>query len=343
MENIKGKIKFYDQEQIVFLPFDFKTFNQKLGEALSISPDLFQLLRLSYSDNNGRNNLLKTEYDYMNFLNICKCNNSYLFTIQVEISEQEDNNQNNNINVNNPQNANNQAYVNQNNNINVNTPLNAHNQEFVNQNNNINVYANNQTYIHQNSNMNDNSSFSNPFDDNSYNHSNSNIKSSLNDMIRSDTNLSMVMGQGNSAIYPETCYVCQENPLTNIFYYCPNCSQILCFECEKKVGMIHDHAYFKIQNMKQYNSTNLVTKKKINHLIEKTGEKIGKAGNKVSKVFGNVKDMISTRIKNNNPSKIKEIRKHYDLSAVTDEQIKKALDDNNGNVDAAIASLFSGK
>ena len=168
--------------------------------------------------------------------------------------------------------------------------------------------------------------------------------SNLNDMNRRYQDPNMNSNQGNIAIYPEQCYVCQRTPLTNIFYYCPNCSQCLCFDCEKKVGMIHDHAYFKIQNMKQYNSTNIPTKKAINQIVEKAEEKIEKVGYKVGKVIEDVKEKISSKIKENkNHSKIKLMRQRYDLSAVSDEQIKKALEANNGDIEGAIASLFSGQ
>ena len=143
----------------------------------------------------------------------------------------------------------------------------------------------------------------------------------------------------NKISYPEICSVCQKNPLYKVIYYCPICKQILCENCEKRLGIIHEHAYYKIQSLEQYKNTDLISKKNDNNILGQTKKKLEKTGHKINKALNKVKGVLKVK---SNPyyAKLEEIRAKYGLSVFSDEEILRALEETNGNVDEALAKLF---
>ena len=270
MECPKAKIKFYDQEQMVFLPFDYNTFKIKLSEMLGLPPNLLNSLNISYVHNLSLKIEVNNEEDYYRLLNNCKNNPNQLYTLLIEIIEKK-------------------------------PPLN---------NNNIN-----------------------------------NINNNLGNNILFDpnNNLKNVPQISNIITYQEICHICQKSPLYKVIYYCPNCNRIMCENCEQKVGMIHEHAYYKIQNMQQYNSTDLKSKKKDNDFLRNAGKKLEKTGHKieqnVNKALNKFKGALGLK-SNENYAKLEAIRAQYELAAVSDDEILKALEETNGNIDEAVARLF---
>ena len=268
MDCPKAKIKFYDQESLVYLPFDYNTFKIKLSEMLGLSPYLFNSINISYVHNFSLKIEVNNEKDYYTLLNNCKRNPNQLYTLLIEIIEKKPPIDNNNIN-NNLGNA------------------------MINPINNINI-----PQI-------------------------SNIE------------------KENKFLYQEKCYVCQNTPLYKVIYYCPSCNQILCENCEKKLGKIHKHAYYKIQNMEQYKNTDLISKK--NNILKKAEKKLEKTGQKieqnVNKALNKFKGVIGIK-SNEQYAKLETIRAQYELAAVSDDEILKALEEANGNIDEAVAKLF---
>ena len=48
------------------------------------------------------------------------------------------------------------------------------------------------------------------------------------------------------------CSICNKFPIINTMFYCRDCDLNLCENCEKEIGLIHNHCYYKITNREQY-------------------------------------------------------------------------------------------
>ena len=56
----------------------------------------------------------------------------------------------------------------------------------------------------------------------------------------------------NTIRFSSYCNICDQFPIINTMYYCPNCDLNLCEKCEKNIGYNHRHCYYKIKNQEQY-------------------------------------------------------------------------------------------
>ena len=83
----------------------------------------------------------------------------------------------------------------------------------------------------------------------------------------------------------------------------------------------------------------LISKKNDNNILGQTKKKLEKTGHKINKALNKVKGVLKVK---SNPyyAKLEEIRAKYGLSVFSDEEILRALEETNGNVDEALAKLF---
>lgn len=58
------------------------------------------------------------------------------------------------------------------------------------------------------------------------------------------------------------CNKCGVIPIENTVYYCKKCRIFFCPKCEKKLGVIHPHSYYKIRNKEQFKEINDINNEK---------------------------------------------------------------------------------
>ena len=87
-DDIKGKIKFYDDEIDVLLPNNFEEFKLKLGEMLGLNEDFLSKIKLTYKKGDQNDKIeIKNSEDYQNFTKYISENNEIL-SINVEVKEE---------------------------------------------------------------------------------------------------------------------------------------------------------------------------------------------------------------------------------------------------------------
>ncbi len=185
-EELKGILKYYDDEIEVLFPNDFETFQIKLGEMLNLNENIFNNVNLFFKDKNGNNAKITNLQDYESFIkNIKERKDLVILTVEIidqsesynkklsnskasfkeRINFQNINNFNKNLNNNyNYNNNSNNNYNNKSNNNNINNinynnnPSNSNNNK---SNNNKNPYNNNNNQINNNINNNNINNISN--------------------------------------------------------------------------------------------------------------------------------------------------------------------------------------
>ena len=240
-EELKGKIKFYEDEIVVLFPESFDVFKTKLCETLGLTEDFLLNVRISYKDEDDDKIEMKDKEDYNFFLqNIRKKNDILVLLIEVKeesdlmafrltesfisfdnnysnknslkISQENINNKNNNIDKNK---NNNNPNISKNNNINIinNSNNNPNNSQYNNINNNINNNLNNNNqhnnnqYNNQYNNINNNqynNNQNNNINNNYYNNNkyNNNQSNNINSNNNSNThNNKYYINQSNNSSY----------------------------------------------------------------------------------------------------------------------------------------------
>ena len=326
MEEYKGKIKYYEEEIEVLFPNDYNIFRTKLSEMLGLTEEFLINVKLYYSDEENKNRFeIKSLNDYNLFFKNLK-ERKDLVILQIEIkdeSAQDKKKLSESISI---LKSNNSL-----NNLNNNVPKN---------------YINNNLY-----NIDNNASFNSL---NSINNNNQNY----NENIINNVNLNNIRHQGNiiendnnnnyqappfTCSFP--CSYCNKSPLSNIIYYCPNCNDVFCSNCELNKGPYHAHLYSKIQNKIQYNYFHLDEKLKLKKLKNKVENKVEDIYNRITNYINNESNQNNNNINNTQKDNyarldlVKKARSSYDLKNITDEQIKDALRKTNGNIDNAVILL----
>ena len=205
-----------------------------------------------------------------------------------------------------------------------------------------NVYNNNNNQMNNN-----NSNQMNNLSEISYNNRNNNYHNIQNQV---DNNIFQNNNHTTNLVCPFPCLFCNNSPISEIVFYCPNCNNVFCKRCELKEGPKHNHSYYQIKNNSQYNYLHLNEKIKLKNLINDFGNKVQGAYNNVVNFLRNDNninnDMNNNRNNNNymgnNNNELYLIniaRNSYDLRNISDQQIKEALRKTNGNIDSAVILL----
>ena len=166
----------------------------------------------------------------------------------------------------------------------------------------------------------------------------------------------------SSIIFNAVCGFCRRYPINQVIYYCKECNVIFCSSCENQIGAFHEHAYFKVQNPKQFYLLDIGKASAIDKFMDNFDNAIETAVDSVVGFFNpknvNNNNMNNynnySNINNINPgnnqqvmqsqrqfSLIEQARSRYELSNVSDKQIEEALKKSGNNIDEAIIFLFS--
>ena len=343
-EEYKGKIKYYEDELEVLFPIDFNIFKTKVSEMLGLTEDFLNNIRFSYKDVIGNKNEIKNLQDYQLFIKNIK-DKEDLVTLLVEIKDESDNklmNQSNimpNINIENKYNLNNI-----NNFVNDSNKLDNKNINNININNNNNFIRNNFGKYNNDINHN-NININNNINNNKINRENNNnflnLQPNYNKQIHERNN-----NQISSFVCSYSCSNCNISPISGLMYYCPHCKLIMCPRCESIIGASHQHSYYKIQNKSQYDYLHLdeAIKRKNNMF---NFENMKGAFNNALNYFVNDNNKMNSNNRNNfqgiqNNKRLDLVamaRNSYDLTNITDQQIRDALKKTNNDIDSAIILL----
>ena len=113
---------------------------------------------------------------------------------------------------------------------------------------------------------------------------------------------------------------------------------IICPQCEFTEGKTHLHPLYKAQNAAQFEGLNINNVSNIEKFMEGVGNRVEDAYKSVVGFFGgnnNNNNNVNNQNRSSNLTQIKGpqwvslvqiARSHYDLRAVTDQQIEQALD-----------------
>ena len=372
MEELKGKIKFYDDEADIFFPVDYKKFKERLGAILGLSEDMISNVKLSYKDEDGDKIEMKIEEDYNLFIEDAKRKDEIL-VMTVEIKEEsnidikqcsssifayvaknsgninnlseeikkkslelsDEINIDNNSNINNEKENNNKNIINeQNDNINKVILNNNINQNINNQNNinNINVINNN---INNNNNNNINS-----INNINNNQRQQNVQRPQAPNMAANKNLCVLS-------FPYQCNLCLRGPMYHAIYVCRECSLFICQNCELKEGPKHLHPLLKVQNHSQFEFLLGGNISDFEKIVNGVGNKIEGAVDSMLGFFGaknNNNQNNKSSYDNKRPqwvSLVQLARSYYDLRNFTDQQIEDALLKSNKNIDQAVILLVS--
>ena len=347
---------------------------------LDLTDDILNNVSLSYKDEEGDKNEIKTFEDYKYFIKNIKERND-LVILSVEIKDESDfnikkmsssiiaykdkknsNDINDNIKKNSLELSN--EIINNMNNISMNE--NYQNNNNINNNINNNLYNNHSINNNQMNNLYNNNNLMNNNNNNQMNIRNNNYQNiqnqinNNNQMNIRNNNYQNIQNQINNNIFqnsyqqniaficPFPCLFCNNSPISEIVYYCPNCNNVFCKRSELKAGPKHNHAYYQIKNNSQYNYLHLNEKIKIKNILTGFGNKVQGAYNNMVNFLKNDysinNDMNNNRnniqMDNNQESYLINIaRNSYDLRNISDQQIKEALRKTNGNIDNAVILL----
>ena len=178
-----------------------------------------------------------------------------------------------------------------------------------------------------------------------------NAENSANSIINENNNI-----YEQNAWFKFPCYFCGRPPQKFPVYFCNECSTIFCEGCEEKEGTSHNHSYYKIHNVEQYNYLYLngkLTFKKITNKLEEIRDTVDKEvfwG--LAKVVFYLKEKFKGKNSNTQncasdggekdwATLVQMARKQYQLPNITDQQIENALKKENGKIDNAIFYLCS--
>ena len=373
MEELKGKIKFYDDEADIFFPVDYKKFKERLGAILGLSEDMISNVKLSYKDEDGDKIEMKIEEDYNLFIEDAKRKDEIL-VMTVEIKEES------NIDIKqcsssifayvakNSGNINNLSEeikkkslelsdeISINNNSNINNEKENNNKNIINeQNDNINkVILNNN--INQNINNQNNINNINAINNNNINNNNNNNINSINNINNNQRQQNVQRPQApNMAAnrnlcvlsFPYQCNLCLRGPMYHAIYVCRECSLFICQNCELKEGPKHLHPLLKVQNHSQFEFLLGGNISDFEKIVNGVGNKIEGAVDSMLGFFGaknNNNQNNKSSYDNKRPqwvSLVQLARSYYDLRNFTDQQIEDALLKSNKNIDQAVILLVS--
>lgn len=85
-DEVKGILKFYEEELEVLFPVDYSTFKTQLGEMLSLTDDSLQNFQLVYKGAKNNKVEIKNVEDYKKFINYIE-EKIELVTLEVEVKE----------------------------------------------------------------------------------------------------------------------------------------------------------------------------------------------------------------------------------------------------------------
>ena len=376
MEELKGKIKFYDDEADILFPVDYKKFKERLGVILGLPEDMISNVKLSYQDEDGDKIEMKIEEDYNLFIEDAKRKNEILVML-VEIKEES------NIDIKqcsssifayvakNSGNINNLSEeikkkslelsdeISMANNSNINNNKENNNKNIINdQNENINkvILDNN---INQNINNQNNINNINVINNNINNNNNNNINNinSINNINNNQRqqNVQRPQAQNSTAnknlcvlSFPYQCNICLRGPMYHAIYVCRECNLFICHNCELKEGPKHMHPFLKVQNHTQFAFLLGGNVSDFEKIVNGVGNKIEGAVDSMLGFFGaknnNNNQSNKSSYVNKGPqwvSLVQLARSYYDLRNFTDQQIEDALVKSNKNIDQAVILLVS--
>ena len=364
---VKTLIKFYDDEKEVLLPSSYDEFNSKLLQMLGLTGDFLNCLNIYYLDEEKDNVEIKSKEDYQQFFEFAKkqegknqiniqikeesnvdikcCSNSILSFVEknnIENINIVGENKNSALSkeisseVNNKENKNKKS-VEKLPEININNE--SQKEEKENEKKKMSNQINRDENIAINNINNDNHNINN-------NQINNNISNSQRNNIPYQENNQIIK-------FNAVCGFCKRYPLNQELYYCKECNKIFCSSCEKQVGKVHEHPYYKVQNQKQFDFLNFRNVPTMNKMIDDFGKAVGSAVDSFAEFFGmkngNINNINNNNIGNNqqvsHPQRqftlIEQARSRYELSNVSDEQIEEALKKSGNNIDEAVILLFS--
>ena len=377
MEELKGKIKFYDDEADILFPIDFKKFKERLAAILGLSEDMISNVKLSYKDEDGDKIEMKIEEDYTLFIEEAK-KKKELLVMLVEIKEESNIDikqcsssifayvAKNSGNINNlseeikkkslelsdeiiADNNSNINNVKENNNINNDINSNKNPNKVI-YNNNINQNINNQNNINNINNINSNNNINNNSNINNYINSINNINNSQRQQSIQRPQVPNNAANNNLCIlsFPYQCNLCLRGPMYNAIYVCRECNLFICQNCELREGPRHMHPLLKVQNHSQFAFLLGGNISDLEKIVNGVGNTIEGAVDSMMGFFGaknnNNNKNNKSSYNNKGPqwvSLVQLARSYYDLRNFTDQQIEDALLKSNKNIDQAVILLVS--
>ena len=293
---LKGKIKFFEDEIEIIYPEDFNLCIKKISEMIGLNEEeMLEKISVYYNDEDGDKVIINEKIDYDLFINYLKEYKKNLIPLVIELKEQSENLVNKiskeildykekhseEINLIKKELESNEENVNKINNDKINNNeinndkkdsdnINIIKEEKKDNMNKINNYDILDYDFDELNEISDENKINN-YNDN-HNKINDNEKNENDiDNIKLDNDLSKNINMENhhSITYPETCKFCKAYPLYDVFYFCTKCNYIMCSKCEKEKGSLDSHPLFKIQTLKQYMNSNIKLEKNIiNHFKE---------------------------------------------------------------------------
>ena len=270
-ERFKGKIKFNEEEKEFLFPEKYDDFKNEICQELSLTEEELTHKTLIYDEKYVET--IEDYYDYNIFILCIKQRNIFAILIIKEGGDS-------NINSNESLNSN---YIN-NNNMNYNNFNNSNfNSNNINYNNNCNL---NKERCINNNHINNNNN-SNNFKNNNHNNNNFNNNNQANNNSNNNNHINYANNeQANEVTFQVPCSSCQKEPLEHSFYYCPNCGQIFCENCEMAQGS-HPDLYYKIRNKTQFDKFKKDYNSNTNKII-RLKDKIDEISNKVALTVGKI-------------------------------------------------------
>ena len=351
---LKGKIKFLEDEIEVIYPEDFNLCKKKISEMIGLNEEeMLEKISVYYNDEDGDKVGINEKGDYDLFINYLKENKKDLIPLVIELKEQSENLVNKifkeildykekhseEINLIKKELESNEENVNKINNDKINNNeinndkkdsdnINIIKEEKKDNMNKINNYDILDYDFDELNEISDENKINN-YNDN-HNKINDNEKNENDiDNIKIDNDLSKNINMENhhSITYLETCKFCKAYPLYDVFYFCTKCNYIMCSKCEKEKGSLDSHPLFKIQTREQYMNSNIKLEKNIiNHFKEYKDV--------IKGVFTSLTDIIQKKKndnKNNNENDNANDNKNKNNYNKTND-LKNKVGNNNNNI-----------
>jgi len=349
---LKGKIKFFEDEIEIIYPEDFNLCIKKISEMIGLNEEeMLEKISVYYNDEDGDKVIINEKIDYDLFINYLKENKKDLISLVIELKEQSENLVNKiskeildykekhseEINIIKKELESNEENVNKINNDKINNNeinndkkdsdnINIIKEEKKDNMNKINNYDILDYDFDELNEISDENKINN-YNDN-HNKINDNEKNENDiDNIKLDNDLSKNINMENhhSIIYRETCKFCKAYPLYDVFYFCTKCNYIMCSKCEKEKGSLDSHPLFKIQTREQYMNSNIKLEKNIiNHFKEYKDV--------IKGVFTSLTDIIQKKKndnKNNNENdNANDNKNNYNKT----NDLKNKVGNNNNNI-----------
>ena len=252
-EELKSKMKFYEDEIEISIPVEYESFKVKLGQILGLENDFMQNLKLLYKGEPEEKIEIKNAEDYQAFTKYIKEKNE-LILLEVEVKEG--------------------ANINK---ISV----------------SINIL--------------------------SYNQQNNQQKNSQQEQILS---------------FPIACTYCKAAPLYQTIYYCKECNQVFCMQCEVLYGAQHAHPYYKVATKPHYAYLNIGGQTKMEKFMEGVENTFNDAYNSVLGFFGKKKEENKDEKKDEKKEEKKEENKEdekKDDEKKDDEKKEEKKDESSPN------------